>query len=186
MARHRLGDRAAFSGTAEVVRALVAVDQARPSSAARRRCDRARQLSFLFPYRDLHPRQCRPVIHRLAVEPLAEPCRRGVRYSRSSPIHDPPVEGHGFELSVPGRRVKRPRSRGAHGKVTDLGPSDREQRATAGQFRPHDREGDVIRGWIQQVPRRGTTARRARHSVRRTPMKILQSIGLGAGERYTP
>jgi hypothetical protein len=52
--------------------ALVAVDQqARPWSAARRRCDRARQLSLLFPHRDVHPRQCRPV----ALSRQREPAR---------------------------------------------------------------------------------------------------------------
>jgi len=75
--------------------------QARSWSSARRRCDRARQLSFLFPHRDVHLRQCRPVIHRLAVEPLAEPCRRGIRHSRSPPIHDSPVEEERIRTAGP-------------------------------------------------------------------------------------
>jgi hypothetical protein len=33
--------------------------------------DRARQRSHLFSHRDVHSRQCRPVVHPLAVEPLA-------------------------------------------------------------------------------------------------------------------
>jgi hypothetical protein len=46
-------------------------------------------------------RQCRPVVHYLAVQPLADPCRRVIPNSRSPPIHDSPVERARFQLSAP-------------------------------------------------------------------------------------